>query len=265
MTTFKVSQVSEKTNRISHYQSLDSLIGHPTFWKISEHGIAQFRHEYDSELLEIILNKALALKEQLAHKRHLNLRFIRGAQRYIPEINQLIFDSQRLNYLSEIAQVELEPYPISVVQSIITFMGPEHEDGALTWHTDGIPATELIPLEMKNLEGGELMIFLGNHEVGKYLVDEGLEIRDEQILKIKHRLGSSSFGQYIRVLHRTAPIQRGYRVTLNLNLRSKLKPYIDDNTIVYLGADNIDPEWVDEFVQDAWNKQLPAYRKHTCA
>ncbi|TIX48743.1 MAG: hypothetical protein E5V33_30370, partial [Mesorhizobium sp.] len=51
-------------------------------------------------------------------------------------------------------------------------------------------------------------------------------------------------------------------VTLVLNQRSVAKPYVDDNRMFYLAADNDhDREWVNELADDVWNNQLPAYRR----
>ncbi|RJT34349.1 hypothetical protein D3227_23715 [Mesorhizobium waimense] len=73
----------------------------------------------------------------------------------------------------------------------------------------------------------------------------------------------ATLGQFLGVLHRTAPIQLGERVTLVLNQRSVSKPYVDDNRMFYLAADNDrDREWVNELAEDVWTNQLPAYRRH---
>lgn len=239
----------------------DYLVGGPTHWKISNFGVAQFKNEYDTGLLSAILRKAIELKESLALKRHLNLKYIRGAQRYIPEINDLIHDASRLERLGTLAQVPLEPYPVSVISAIITFMGPEEDDGSVGWHCDGIPVTELIPLVVEDVEGGELEVYHGNSEFGLCLIDENQPIPSEDTLRITHKLGFSTLGQMIRVLHRTAPIRKGYRVTLNLSLRSREKPYIDDNNLVYLGADNPEEDWQSEYFADVRARQLPAYMK----
>ncbi|MDH6238613.1 tetrahydromethanopterin S-methyltransferase subunit F, partial [Cryobacterium sp. CG_9.6] len=37
------------------------------------------------------------------------------------------------------------------------------------------------------------------------------------------------------------------------------KPYIDDNPMFYLAADNPTFDWVDEYVNDVRTRQLPAY------
>ena len=236
-------------------------MGGPTYWNIGNFGAIQLENNYDPNLLSIILSKAISLKNTLSIKRHLNLKYIRGAQRYIPEIHDLIHDQTRLERLRMLTEVRLEPYPISVISSIITFMGPEEDDGAIDWHCDGVPVTELVPLALDEVEGGELELYHGNSEIGLSLIEEGREIPEADILRIRHKLGFSTVGQLLRVLHRTAPIRRGYRVTLNLNLRSADKPYVDDNNMVYLGADNPEDEWHAEYMADIRTRQLPTYRE----
>lgn len=242
-----------------YYIDRESITGTPTHWKVSNFGMAQFKHNYDEKLLSTILRKALAIKEEAAIKRHLNLKYIRGPQRLIPEINQLNHDPVRLARINQLVGTELEPYPISIVASTITFMGPEDSDGTIDWHSDGVPVTELVPLSIEDNDDCGLEIYKGNHETGHALLAEGKDIPSDQVFRVQHRVGCSSLGQFIRVLHRTSPMSRGTRVTLVLNLRSREKPFVDDNSLYYLGADNPDFSWVDEVVNDVREHQLPAY------
>lgn len=237
-----------------------AIIGHDTSWKISDLGAVQFEHGYDDDLLKTIAAKAHALKEEHAQRKHLDLTFITGADRFIPEIKELINDKQRLERLSDYAGTRLEPYPLSIVGSTVTFMGPD--DGAVDWHCDGVPATELIPLELdEDIIGGELEIFLGDSELGKSMTDAGQLPKESDILRIAHKLGYSTLGHFLGVLHRTAPIKYGKRLTLVLNVRSTDKSFVDDNRMFYLAADtDQQDEWVKEVAEDTWKNQLPAYR-----
>lgn len=239
--------------------SRTDLLGQRTYWNISELGVAQRHHSYPPDLLETILAKAQKLKDPASEKRHLNLRFIRGAHRLIPEINELIRWPGRMEELSELAGCELEPYPVSVIASTITFMGADHDDGAVSWHADGIPATEIVPLSIEDAEGGELAVYRGNYEAGLARLARGEEFSEAEISLFPHRMGHSTLGQLMRVLHRTNPMARGTRVSLNLNMRSRERPYIDDNPMYYLGADNPTFSWMDEYVRDVKDRQLPAY------
>ena len=86
----------------------------------------------------------------------------------------------------------------------------------------------------------------------------------QQVMRIDHKIGYATLGQFLGVLHRTAPIRLGSRVTLVLNQRSVAKPYVDDNRHVLsrrrqrsrsrLGRAN--------WPMDVWTNQLPAYRRH---
>ncbi len=246
---------------IRQSMSREAVLGHETAWKISDFGVVQFRHDYDSQLLETIRRKAIELKETHACQKHLDLTFITGADRFIPEIKDLIHDRKRLDRLSAYAGTRLEPYPFSVVGTTITFMNPS--DGSVDWHCDGVPVTELVPLSLSDpIFGGELEIYRGNCEVGKARTDRAEEIPEHDILRMPHLMGHSTLAQFVGVLHRTRPITYGERITLVLNLRSVERPFIDDNRLFYLAADNDqDRSWVDEMAEDVWTNQLPAYRR----
>ncbi len=246
---------------IRHSISRDAIIGHETAWSVSQLGAVQFRHAYDPALLEAIRVKALQLKQEHAVRKHLDLTFITGADRFIPEIKELINDRARLDTLSGFAGTKLQPYPLSTVGTTVTFMSPT--DGAVDWHCDGVPVTELVPLEISDpIIGGELEVYLGDCEVGRSRINRNLPLAERDILRIRHQMGYSTLGHFLGVLHRTAPIHYGTRVTLVLNLRSVEKPFVDDNRMFYLAADtDQESAWVKEMAQDVWENQLPAYRR----
>ncbi|MGB3191756.1 MAG: hypothetical protein WBB43_20335 [Limnoraphis sp.] len=87
----------------------ESIIGLPTYWKVSNLGVVQYCHNYDTSWLATIRQKALELKSELAHNMHKDHTYIRGAQKYIPEILELHHDPQHLAQLEELAQTPLEP------------------------------------------------------------------------------------------------------------------------------------------------------------
>jgi hypothetical protein len=239
----------------------DEIVGQPTFTKCSDLGVVQCEHGYDPILLGEIARKASALRHSdAAAKRHLNLKFVRAAHHRIPEIGELINDSRRLERLSTIAGTRLEAYPLSVVSSIITFQGADEAEGSVVWHTDGVPVTELIPLVIDDtLGGGELEIFKGSSETGLARQVANDRFDDDEIIRIIHRKGYSIVAQFIRVMHRVAPISRGSRITLNLNLRSHERPHIDDTSMCFLAADNPEREWEAEYIRDVRKRQLPQY------
>lgn len=93
-------------------------------------------------------------------------------------------------------------------------------------------------------------------------IAKGEELPSDRMMHIQHKVGSSIFGQLMNVPHRTEPMSRGKRVTLTMNLRSRSRPFIDNNPMFYLAADNPDFEWVDDYVQDVRTRQLPAYLEY---
>ncbi len=262
MTRHSAGSGTRHDTEVSLSVTRDEIIGHPTWHRVSDLGIVQFRHDYDPELLTAIAARAKQLKREKAHKRHLNLNYMRGAHRYIPEITELINWPGRRERASELAGVELEPYPLPVISAIITFQDADR-DGSVTWHADGVPVTEMIPLEIENLVGGELEIYRGDYEEGIARQSRGGDpVPEDRILKISHKPGWGILGQLMRTAHRVAPIETGHRITLNLNWRSVSKPWIDDNTITYLAADNPELEWEEEYLQDVHEVHIPAYLDH---
>lgn len=240
--------------------SRDALIGRSTHWKACALGIVQQRHDYEPMLLECIHRKACEIRQAESEKRHLNLQYIRAAHQKIPEIAELMESPARLARLGRLAGTRIEPYPVSVIASTITFMGAAPGEGTVDWHADGVPMTELIPLCIHpHTRGGELLVYKGDCDHGMALLDEGCDLPQSRILHLQHRVGFSTFGQFLRVLHRTAPITTGHRITLNLNVRSAERPYVDDNSLCYLGADNPDFAWEEEMLRDVKDRQLPTY------
>lgn len=88
------------------------------------------------------------------------------------------------------------------------------------------------------------------------------DIPKDQRLSLPHQKWCSTLAQLIRVLHRAALITEGRRITLNLNLGLKERPFIDDNHLFFLVADNPGFGWVDDYIKDVRNNQLPAYMKN---
>lgn len=239
--------------------SRSDITGYKNHHQISDLGIVQYRHNYDSELLKFILKKALEIKKSHSEMRQLNLNYIRDATSHIPEIRELLYSPDRIALAEELAGTRLEPYPISVISSIITFTSPSQSDGAITWHADGVPVTELVPLSIMDPIGGELELYRGVADEGLARVHSGKEISSDEIIRVVHREGDSVLGQLMRMMHRVRPMSQGHRITLNLNFRSVDKPFIDDNSMCYLAADNPDFSWMNEYIEDVKKKQLPAY------
>jgi len=246
--------------RLKHSRS--DITGYRNHHQVSDLGIVQYRHDYDAELLEFILKRAVEIKNSHCEMRQLNLNYIRDAAFHIPEIRELLHCPDRIARAEELAGTRLEPYPISIISSIITFTSSSPSDGAITWHTDGIPVTEFIPLSIVEPIGGELELYRGIADEGLSRVHSGKEISSNIIISVGHREGYSVLGQLMRMMHRVRPMSQGYRITLNLNFRSVDKPFIDDNSMCYLAADNPDFSWMNQYIEDVKKKQLPAYLGH---
>jgi hypothetical protein len=240
-----------------HHTTRRDLLGKNTQWRISDLGVAKVRHDYPDDLLQTIKRRAQEVKERESRKRHLDLRFIRDAQSLIPEINELVHWPGRMQALSEVAGTQLEHYPFSVANTVITFMGPE--DGTVQWHCDGVPATELVALEVADAAGGELTVYAGDSDEGSEVTTSGGALPEDRLVRLQHEVGCSLVAQLIRVLHRAEPMTSGSRITLNLGLRSIERPYIDDNSMYYLAADNPSFDFVDQYIADVRERQLPAY------
>ncbi|WP_410650394.1 hypothetical protein [Amycolatopsis sp. cmx-4-54] len=246
----------------AHALTRSDILGRPSFCKFSELGIRQFEHGYPADLLTTILTKALHLRVNAA-KTNLDLRYLRDAHHHIPEVAQLMYDKERLRRLSDLADVPLEPYPVDFLSSMITFMSPE--DGTVDWHGDSVPVTELIALSADDVSGGELVIYRGELDEGRArLASEGF-LPEDRTTRITHRVGHSVFGQLMGVLHRTAPMTAGTRVTLNLNLRSAVQPHIDDQRLSHLAAESPEFDWLDHYVSDVRSRQLPSLRTSAAA
>lgn len=252
------------TKDVRFSASREAILGHLSGTKFCDLGLVQSRHDYDPQVLEVIRQKAIALKQEDTVREHLNLTFASGIQRKIPEIRELQADKHRLERLSDLAGTKLENYYLDVVSTTVTFMSPM--DGSVDWHCDGVPGTELIPLSISDpIIGGELEIYRGNCEVGKALTQRGDDIDPGETLKVPHMMGYSTLGQFHGVYHRTNPIQFGERITLVMNLRSVDEPWIDSNDVTYLLADNHgaeDQSWIDDMIKDDHEVKLPSYQRH---
>ena len=123
-----------------------------------------------------------------------------------------------------------------------------------------------MPLEIADPEGGELELYCGSADEGLARVHAGQTITSNETIRISHREGYSVMGQLMRLMHRVRPMSAGHRITLNLNFRSVDKPFIDDNSMCYLAADNPDFAWQNQYLEDVRNRQLPAYlKKKACS
>lgn len=130
--------------RLIEAKRLDDLIGvRRDSRRICDLGVAVLDHGYSPRLLARIRDRALELRHA-GGRRFLGLEHLRRAHVEIPEIETLMRDERQLRALSELAGVELEPYPLTTAASHINFYSPDTLPIAL--HSDGAAMVELIPL-----------------------------------------------------------------------------------------------------------------------
>lgn len=88
-------------------------------------------------------------------------------------------DRKRLHHLSELAGVELEPYPIRTSCSGIDFYGPGQRP--IEFHRDGPAFVELVPLHVDGgQDGGSTVVFRGPPDVGQRRVRAGEELGEAE-------------------------------------------------------------------------------------
>jgi hypothetical protein len=179
----------------------------------------------------------------------------------IPEVHDLVHDKDRLAELSELAGIELEPYPIGTSCSGVNFYRPGQRP--IQFHRDGPAFVELVPLWADGAqEGGSTVVFRGPPDVGRTrLATEG-ELPDRDLLRIPQRVGASVLLQGRMLFHTAETLTDGHRVTLVLSLRSASEPWKDFNTLGRLLRDDRPEDVEDDWRNDVENRQLPALRQH---
>lgn len=246
--------------------SLASLTGlqEPDPKRISDLGFAVAEHAYDQTLLAAIHERAMVIRRQQSDdERHLlGLDHIRAAHKEIPEIADLMYDTERLAALSEISGTDLEPYPITRAASHINFYWPAKTP--LAFHTDGAAMVELIPLYSDGTQsGGSTLLYRGPAEQGKRLLSATGRLPHERLTQIPQRVGRTVLLQGRMLLHTAETLADGHRVTLVLVLRSKAEPWKDDNSLLRLLLDDRFEDVHDEWIADLRERKLPAFRNAT--
>lgn len=225
---------------------------------ISNHGYARYRHNYDPQLLDRILKAAIRL-EPRATQRFLSLKHLRSSQRHIPEVDRLIRDRDRLDFLSAIAGCELEPYPIPTAAAHINYY--RRGEPTIDFHTDGAALVELVPLQITGTPPRtSTLIYNGPAEVGRQEQARDPAAFARKVSELRQDLGTSILLQGRRILHSADIHNNTERITLVLVLRSKHEPWKDDNTLFRLLQDDEPEDVCYHWVKDVTHRQYPAFR-----
>jgi hypothetical protein len=229
----------------------------------SDLGFALMEHDYPPALLDAVLaaGRRIRAATEQPEEHHLGLDHLRRAQRLVPEVAELVHDPKRLSALSEVAGVELEPYPIGTSCSGVNFYRPGRTP--IEFHCDGPAFVELVPLYTDgSQDGGSTVVFSGPAEVGLTRLRRGDRFDEGELVRIPQRVGRSVLFQGRMLLHAAETLADGHRVTLVLSLRSKAEPWKDNNTLGRLLRDDRPEEVESDWRTDVETRQLPALREH---
>ena len=239
--------------------TLSDLVGETDADAVSDLAYAVLDHRYREDLLQATLLAALAKHKSANGDRFLSLNHLRHAHGIIEEVREIMYDTDRLDFLSDVAGCRVEPYPIPTAGSHVNF----YEVGARTidYHTDGCAMVELIPLSISGhppdsgtiLSRDPVRRDLSRSRQGSSDTDDGSMIR------VPHALGRSVLLQGRSLLHSADVLNGGSRVTLVLPLRSVDEPWKDDNTLFRLLQDDSPDDVVEHWVRDVVDRQVPAY------
>jgi hypothetical protein len=232
---------------------------------VSPLGYARYVHDYPADLLAGILQEARRAAEHeweaRSADRYLKLRHLRAAHEIIPAVKTLMHDRARLEHLSELAQAELEPYPITRAASHINFYQPQ--EIPIEHHTDGAAMVELIPLYTSgNSDGGATLIHPGPPEEGRWELKQGRTLNLDDHARVAQRTGHGVLMQGRRLLHTAEPLDDGERITLVLVMRSAAEPWKDGNSLARLLLDDPIEAVCEEWLND---QQYQADRYRTAA
>ena len=142
---------------------------------------------------------------------------VRGGVYRSQFLRGLSADPALIDFLSELAQVRLEPHPVSHHAIHINYAPDDLERNVDQWHRDAISFDYVLMVsDPRPMKGGRFEYFLGSVEEGRELIEGGRGLPDERVTSPEFPgPGWAVFQQGHRVLHRAGRLEERYpRITV---------------------------------------------------
>jgi hypothetical protein len=142
---------------------------------------------------------------------------VRGAVYRSEFLRGLSTDPKLLEFLSSLAQVELEPHPVSHHAIHINYAPDDLEKNVDQWHRDAISFDYVLMVnDPRPMKGGRFEYFLGSVEEGRELIESGRGLPPDRVASPEFPgPGWAVFQQGHRVLHRAGRLLERYpRITV---------------------------------------------------
>lgn len=189
-------------------------------------------------------------------------------------------DPKVLAFLSDLAQTQLEPHPVSHHAIHINYAPEDLSRNVDQWHRDAVAFDYVLMVnDPRPMKGGRFEYFVGSVEEGKALLESGDGLPPDRVVSPDFPgPGWAVFQQGHRVLHRAARLEERYpRITVVASYWAP-HPQIDDPTdlstlLVTDGRDIALVEWsryaalatarkLEQFAETNtdWSRSLPELR-----
>lgn len=142
---------------------------------------------------------------------------VRGAVYRSEFLRGLSTDPTLLDFLSNLAQVRLEPHPVSHHAIHINYAPDDLERNVDQWHRDAISFDYVLMVnDPRPMKGGRFEYFLGSVEEGRELIESGEGLPPDRVASPDFPgPGWAVFQQGHRVLHRAGRLEERYpRITI---------------------------------------------------
>jgi hypothetical protein len=142
---------------------------------------------------------------------------VRGAVYRSQFIRGLSADPTLLDFLSELAQVRLEPHPVSHHAIHINYAPDDLERNVDQWHRDATSFDYVLMVsDPRSMKGGRFQYFLGSVEEGRELIEGGRGLPADRVTSPEFPGPRwAIFQQGHRVLHRAGRLEERYpRITV---------------------------------------------------